>query len=115
MRGIRQYRCSVSLGLALLLSVVAAAPLWHGAHRAEESADRHTHPCGVTRLCGPTTLTPEADCALCQTVRLLSTALAGQVAESIAPPPDAAIDGEHAFRTQSPDGLAACARAPPLS
>jgi hypothetical protein len=111
-------RSVMSLGLALLLSVIATAPLWHGPHqnRVEPAAERaHTHSGMNTGLCNERSSTPDTECALCLTKRLLSTSLADQVDVSFGPPPDVGTQGELVLDTLAGDRFALPARAPPLS
>mgnify|MGYP001811972017 CR=1 FL=1 len=118
MDGRRQIRFTLSLGLAVLLSAVATAPLWHASHQApvEPAVEQdHTHSGMNTGLCDESTGSPETDCSLCQTKRLLSTSLAGQPDSSLGPPPDAGVQGELVLHTVAGERLAASARAPPLS
>jgi len=108
----------MSLGLALLLSAVATATLWHAPHqsRVEPAAEKaHTHSGMSTGLCNERSSTPDTECALCLTKRLLSTSLAYQVDVSFGPPPDVGTRGELVLDTLAGDRFAPSARAPPLS
>jgi len=111
-------RSVLSLGLALLLSAVATAPLWHAPHPSpvEPAVEKaHTHSGLNTGLCDEGSAAPDTECALCLTKRLLSTSLADQVDDSFGPPPDVGTQGELVVYTPAGDRFALPARAPPLS
>jgi len=111
-------RSVLSLGLALLLSVIATSPLWHAPHqnRVEPAVENaHAHSGLSTGLCGESTSPPDAECALCLTNRLLSTSLASQVDSSFGPPPEVGTQGKLVLFTLAADRFALPARAPPLS
>ena len=111
-------RSVLSLGLALLLSAVATAPLWHAPHPSpvEPAVEKaHTHSGSNTGLCDEGLSAPGTECALCLTKRLLSTSLADQVDDPSGPPPDVGTRGELVLDTLAGDRFAFPARAPPLS
>jgi hypothetical protein len=117
MHGKKRFYFAVSLGLALLLSAVATAPLWHAPHPTpvEPTVEAHTHAGFNVGLCDDGSGSPETDCAVCLTKRLLSTSLADQVDVAFGPPPGAGARGEPALETPAGDRFALSARAPPLS
>ena len=116
MRDNTRLRFALGLGLVLVLSAVASAPLWHQVHRAERATDRHhTHPGKGAELCSEVTRLPDAGCAICQSERLLSTSLAGQLTDCVGPPPEVGIHDASVFRVGTRDRFSVSARAPPLS
>jgi hypothetical protein len=111
-------RSVLSLGLALLLSAVATAPLWHAPHpsRVEPAVEKaHAHSETSTGLCNERSFAPDTECALCLTQRLLSTSITDQVDDSFGPPPEVGIQGELDLDTLAGDRFVLPARAPPLS
>jgi hypothetical protein len=116
MNGAKRFSSALSLSLALLLGLIATAPLWHAPHdgRAESAvAKTHGHSVAHTALRGEGSSRAETGCPLCFTQRLLSMSLFGGAVVFVAPPPETDAHVELAVGIAPGKPVALSARAPP--
>ena len=107
----------LSLLLALSMSAIVSAPLWHQSHdvQTEKVADAaHTHTSPIS-FCDAPTSAPEAECAVCVTKRLLSESRTGQAVDGITPPGGSRSLAEVFHQAASGERASPPARGPPLS
>lgn len=118
MRGNRRSHVILSWGMALLLSAIATATLWHAPHpnRAEPGVEEtHAHSGPNVALCAEITSPNGTECTLCLTKRLLSSSVTNQVHDTCSPPLGVRVAGEVVLGTLRGDRFHVSTRAPPLS